>query len=164
MGIIFPVNDSQINTDRSTRKSQIAIEYAHRFVKNNPQSHVFWVYAASAARFDQAYKDIARKMKLPRVDDPDVDVCELVSDWLNEDDSGQWLMILDNADNPDLFFWPVDSEAPNQVSTTKKPLIDYLPRTLNSRQRSRINSNSARVKTFPVGLFGVLRMMALVSL
>jgi tetratricopeptide (TPR) repeat protein len=73
-------------------------------------------------------------MKLPRVDDPDVDVCELVSDWLNEDDSGQWLMILDNADNPGLFFWPVDSEAPNQASMTKKPLIDYLPRTLNSKQ------------------------------
>jgi nucleoside phosphorylase len=133
IGYYFSVNSSQINTNRSTRKSQIAIEYAYRFVKNNPQSHIFWVYAATAARFDQAYKDIARKMKLPRVDDPDVDMCELVSDWLNED-SGQWLMILDNADNPDLFFWAVDSEAPTQVSTTKKPLIDYLPRTLNSKQ------------------------------
>ena len=89
IGYYFPISNSQINTDRSTRKSQIAIEYAYRFVENNPQSHVFWVYAASAARFDQAYKDIARKMKLPRVDDPDVDVCELVSNWLSEDDSGQ---------------------------------------------------------------------------
>ena len=134
IGYYFSINNSQINTNRSTRKSQIAIEYAYRFVKNNPQSHVFWVYAASAARFDQAYKDIARKMKLPRVDDPDVDVSELVSGCLNEDDSGQWLMILDNADNRDLFFWPVDSEAPNQVGMTKKPLIDYLPRTLSSKQ------------------------------
>jgi nucleoside phosphorylase/Tfp pilus assembly protein PilF len=134
IGYYFSINNSQINTNRSIRKSQIAIEYAYRFVENNPQSHVFWVYAASAARFDQAYRDIARKMKLPRVNDPDVDVCELVSDWLNKEDSGQWLMILDNADNPDLFFWPVDSEAPTQVSMTKKPLIDYLPRTLNSKQ------------------------------
>jgi tetratricopeptide (TPR) repeat protein len=84
-------------------------------------------------------------MKLPRVDDPDVDVCELVSDWLSEDDSGQWLMILDNADNPDLFFWPVDSEAPNQVNMTKKPLIDYLPRTLNSKQSLVITSRNRQL-------------------
>ena len=84
-------------------------------------------------------------MKLPRVGDPDIDVCELVSDWLSEDDSGQWLMILDNADNPDLFFWPVDSEAPNQVSTTKKPLIDYLPRTLNSKQSLVITSRNRQL-------------------
>jgi tetratricopeptide (TPR) repeat protein len=145
IGYYFPISNSQINTDRRNRKSQIAIEYAYRFVKSNPQSHVFWVYAASVARFDQAYKDIARKMKLPRVDDPDVDVCELVSDWLSEDDSGQWLMILDNADNPDLFFWPVDSEAPNQVSMTKKPLIDYLPRTLNSKQSLVITSRNRQL-------------------
>ena len=145
IGYYFSVDNSQTNTDRSARKSQIAIEYAYRFVKNNPQSHVFWVYATSAARFDQAYKDIARKMKLPRVDDPDVDVCELVSDWLSEDDSGQWLIILDNADNPDLFFWPVDSEAPNQVSMTKKPLIDYLPRTLNSKQSLVITSRNRQL-------------------
>jgi hypothetical protein len=145
IGYYFPISNSQINTDRSNRKSQIAIEYAYRFVKNNPRSHVFWVYAASAARFDQAYKDIARKIKLPRVDDPDADVCELVSDWLSEDDSGQWLMILDNADNPDLFFWPVDSEASNPVGMTKKPLIDYLPRTLNSKQSLVITSRNRQL-------------------
>jgi hypothetical protein len=64
---------------------------------------VFWIYAANAARFDQAYRDIARKLKLPRVDDTDIDACELLSDWLNDDGSGPWLMILDNADNRDLF-------------------------------------------------------------
>ena len=78
--------------------------------------------------------EIARKMKTPRIDDPDVDVCELVSDWLNEDDSGQWLMILNNTDNPDLFFRPIDSKAPNQVSMTKKPLIDCLPKRLDSKR------------------------------
>ncbi len=73
-------------------------------------------------------------MEIPRVDDPDADVCELVSDWLNEDDSGEWLMILDNADNKDLFFWSGDSDRPNQVSLIKKPLVDYLPRRLNSKR------------------------------
>jgi tetratricopeptide (TPR) repeat protein len=121
------------HANRFGRKSQIAIEYAYRFHNENPQSHVFWVYAANAARFDQAYRDIARKLKLPRIDDPDVDVCKVVLDWLNEEDSGQWLLILDNADIPGLFFRPVGSEAPNQVNPTKA-LIDYLPRRLNSKR------------------------------
>jgi hypothetical protein len=64
-------------------------------------------------------------------------VCELVLDWLDEDESREWLMILDNADNSELFFQPVDSEEPDRVNTTlttKKPLIDYLPRKLDSKR------------------------------
>jgi hypothetical protein len=116
------------------RKSQIAIEYAYRYQTAHPQGHVFWVYAANAARFDQAYRDIGRKLKLPGIDNPEVDACELVSDWLNEDESGEWLMILDNADSSDLFFPPVDSDAASQVRTTKKPLISYLPKKLSSKR------------------------------
>jgi tetratricopeptide (TPR) repeat protein len=92
------------------------------------------VYAANAERFDQAYKDVARKMELPRADDPETDVCELVSDWLNGEDSGQWLMILDNADKSDLFLKPLDPKASNRVNVTKKPLIDYLPAKMNSKR------------------------------
>src|SRR6266536_2054732 len=121
---IFPQSIiSHKDADRESRKSQIVIEYAYRFFNSNPQGHVFWIYAANAARFDQAYKDIARRMKLPYIDDPDVDVCEYVSDWLDTKDSGQWLVVLDNADNPDLFFGA--SKASNQENPTKKPLINY---------------------------------------
>jgi hypothetical protein len=116
------------------RKSQIAIEYAYRFRNNNPKAHVFWVYAASAVRFYQSYEDIARKLKLPRVDDPDVDACELVSDWFNNDDNGHWLIILDNADDSDLFFPSTDFDTPfTQINVTKRPLVDYLPRRLDSQ-------------------------------
>jgi tetratricopeptide (TPR) repeat protein len=71
-------------------------------------------------------------MKLSCIDHPDVDICEFVSDWLNTEDSGQWLMVLDNADNSELFFRTF--EASNQETMTKKPLIDYLPRKLNSNR------------------------------
>ncbi|KAH0533863.1 hypothetical protein FGG08_007514 [Glutinoglossum americanum] len=128
-------------------KSQIAIEYAYRFHDNNPKAHVFWVYAASAGRFDQSYEDIARKLKLPLVDDPDVDVCELVSDWFNNHDNGHWLMILDNADNSDLFFPPTDFDTQftqfTQINVTKRPLVEYLPRRLDS-QRSLIVTTRSR--------------------
>src|SRR6266536_4519324 len=119
-----------------SRKSQIAIEYAYRFREHNPKCHVFWVYAANDARFGGAYKELARRLKLHRADDPDVDVCELVSDWLNndDDDDEQWLMILDNADNADLFFQPAKNNAARQARITKKPLINYLPKRLSSKR------------------------------
>ncbi|KAI9774253.1 MAG: hypothetical protein M1840_004147, partial [Geoglossum simile] len=124
-------------------KSQIAIEYAYRFRNNNPNAHVFWVYAASASRFNQSYKDVARKLKLPRVDDPDVDICELVSDWFNDDGNGHWLIILDNADNSELFFPSTDFDNSFvQVNATKRPLVNYLPRRLNSQHSLIVTTRS----------------------
>ncbi|KAH0565091.1 hypothetical protein GP486_001509 [Trichoglossum hirsutum] len=124
-------------------KSQIAIEYAYRYREKNPKAHVFWVYAASAGRFDQSYKGIARELKLPRVDDPDVDVCELVSDWFNNDDNGHWLIILDNADHSDIFFPSTDFDIPfTQINITKRPLVDYLPRRLNPQHSLIVTTRS----------------------
>ena len=121
-----------IDADRRVRKSQIAIEYAYRFRQHRPQSHVFWVCAASTTRFMQAYRDIAQTLRLPGYNDSRIDPCELVFKWLNGDDSGHWLMILDNADNADIFF---GSSTPSTTEArTSRPLINYLPRRLNSQR------------------------------
>jgi tetratricopeptide (TPR) repeat protein len=134
-----------LGADGIRRKSQIVIEYAYRYRDAYPEAHVFWVYAANAARFDQSYKNIARKLKLPRVDDPDVDVCELVSDWLNNNDDGEWLMILDNADNSDLFFSLTAVNPASERSATKKPLADYLPKRLTSKQSLLITTRNQQL-------------------
>lgn len=65
---------------------------------------MFWVHAATAEKFEQAYKSIATKLELPGCDDPKTDVLGLVSRWLGDVDNGRWLMILDNADDIDVFF------------------------------------------------------------
>ena len=127
------------------RKSQIAIEYAYRFRRSHPQSHVFWVYAMSSGTFVQAYHDIARKLQLPACDDPNTDVCELVSKWLDEED-GHWLMIVDNADKADLFFSSAESDiTPATVTGTQRPLIDYLPKIMNSQKSLLITTRSGPV-------------------
>jgi hypothetical protein len=41
------------------------------------------MYAAKDTRFTQAYRDVARKVQLPGWEDPQVDVCKLVCEWLN---------------------------------------------------------------------------------
>jgi tetratricopeptide (TPR) repeat protein len=127
------------------RKSQIAIEYAYRFKEKYPQKHVFWVFAANRSRFQQAYQDIAERLRLPGYDDPAADVCKLVLRWLAEEDT-QWLMIIDNADDPELFFPPESAEpASGDPSLSEYPLIKYLPTRLSASKLLLITTRSEKV-------------------
>lgn len=58
-------------TDLNKRKSQIAIEAAYRYKETKP-GLVFWVHASTMQRFDQGYREIARRF-LPPPDAKDVD-------------------------------------------------------------------------------------------
>jgi hypothetical protein len=93
-----------------SRKSQIAIEYAYRLRKEYPKTWIFWVHAGSSARIEQSYRAIAAAVKLPDVDESKTDILGLVFRWLESDDSGDWLMILDNADDASIFFSQRDAE------------------------------------------------------
>jgi tetratricopeptide (TPR) repeat protein len=91
------------------------------------------VYAANATRFVQVYRELARRLKLPSHEDTRVDTCKLVSDWLNDDDDAQWLFVLDNADDVDIFSHRagvVTSTA--ELDTAPRSLIDYLPKHLSA--------------------------------
>ncbi|KAL8697127.1 MAG: hypothetical protein Q9201_007291 [Fulgogasparrea decipioides] len=82
------------------RKSQLAIEYSYLVREEHPQRWVFWVFAGNVARFEEGYRTIADRVKLPRRDEPTADVVRLVSNWLGDEANGQWIMILDNVDDP----------------------------------------------------------------
>ena len=119
-------------------KSQLAIEYAYRYQTLHPQNHVFWISAASASSFLRAYRGIARDLKLPGFDDPQADQARLVLQWLKKDEN-QWLMILDNSDDTNLFFPRIGSgDATQSKDSLKedsiKPLIEYLPAKLSAQQ------------------------------
>jgi tetratricopeptide (TPR) repeat protein len=117
------------------RKSQIAIEYAYRVRDFAPQTSVFWVHASNAARFEKDYREIADKIKLPGRYDSSADVLRLVSEWLSDEKNGRSLMILDNADDDDVFFrFDGDTEQIMQadnVTSRKMPLASFLPQTPN---------------------------------
>ena len=144
-GVGYTCSQTLIDADTSVRKSQIAIEYAYRFQQTRPQSHVLWVYAASYTTFLQACHDIARSLKLPSCDEPGTDPCELVSKWLNEEDYS-WLMILDNADNAELFSPSVGSDSPPAtVTQPHRSLNDYLPSILNPQKSLLVTTRSRLV-------------------
>ncbi|KAI8168729.1 hypothetical protein K4K49_012692 [Colletotrichum sp. SAR 10_70] len=85
-------------------KSQIALAYAYWLKDIRPDISVFWVYSGNADRFRQAYVDIARECKIPGHDSPSVDILSLVKAWLQSKSHDPWLLIIDNADDPDVFF------------------------------------------------------------
>jgi len=63
------------------------------------------VHANTEADFLYSYRQIAQAAKIPRRDDPKVDILDLTSRWL--ENNGPWLMILDNNDDAQLFFKPL---------------------------------------------------------
>ena len=81
------------------RKSQIAIEYCYRFRDRHPGVGIFWVHVGTISRFKQVYESIADDLDLIRKNDPKVNMLQFVIDWLNDEDNGNLLMILDSADD-----------------------------------------------------------------
>ncbi|KAF5987527.1 kinesin light chain [Fusarium bulbicola] len=97
----------------------IAINFAYSIRDQDSDVNIFWVHASSRPRFEEAYRAMAERMKLPKRDEPRTDILSLVRDWLQNDESGPWLMILDNADDVSLFY-PKDAH--------ERPLASFLPK------------------------------------
>ena len=129
------------DTDVYYRKSQIAIEYAYRFRDQHPQCHVLWVYAVNETRFAQAYRDAADKVQLPGREDPQVDVCKLMCEWLNEMEDMPWLVILDNADNVANFL-PIEDEMVTERAANSVFMARYVPTKLSHSQCLLITTRS----------------------
>ena len=88
----------------SHRKTQIALQYAYWLHDACPDMSVFWVHASNADRFRQAYASIAQECCVPGYNDPKEDVLTLLKRWLEGKSRGRWLMVIDNADDMQLFF------------------------------------------------------------
>ncbi|KAJ5719220.1 hypothetical protein N7493_007675 [Penicillium malachiteum] len=114
-------------------KSQLAIECAYRIRSEWPATWVFWIHASNEARFEQSFRDIADRVKIPGRQDPKVNTYKLVENWLR-DENNKWICIIDNADDDKLISLPrttgneaSTNEPPN---TSTKPLLEYIPRSL----------------------------------
>ncbi|KAH9221738.1 hypothetical protein DL95DRAFT_421304 [Leptodontidium sp. 2 PMI_412] len=71
-------------------KTQIALECA------------FQLY--DRISFDSAFRDIGQQLKIHGLEDDKADVKRLVKARLSQESTGKWLMIVDNADNLELFY------------------------------------------------------------
>ncbi|KAK3935926.1 putative kinesin light chain [Diplogelasinospora grovesii] len=94
-------------------KTQIALEAAFQV---RGDCSVFWVPAVDATSFENAYRDIGRRLGIAGMDEDKADVKALVKAALSHESAGRWLLIVDNADDMELLF-----------SATGTGLSDYLP-------------------------------------
>lgn len=105
-------------------KSQLAIELAYRISKQRPNSWIFWIHAATQARVEEGFRDIADTVKLPGRDAPDANIPQLVHNWLSQNRNGRWTIVLDSADDNDTLCQARDD---GKV----KSLASYLPQSPN---------------------------------
>jgi tetratricopeptide (TPR) repeat protein len=102
-------------------KSQIAIEYAYLRRDRFPDHSIFWVHAASMVRFEQSYLEIATAAGLELQTGQTNENMLLVKRWLESEESGEWLLVVDNADDQSLFLRDRTAE------TTAPVLKDFIP-------------------------------------
>lgn len=89
---------------RDNSKSQIAIKYAYWLRGSDPDISIFWIYGGTTDRFRQAYENIAQHCWVVKNGGRDRDLLSVVAKWLAAESNGRWLMIVDNADDGEVFF------------------------------------------------------------
>ena len=104
-------------------KSALALECAYRAIARDANYLVFWVPAISRESFELAYRDIGVLLHLQGITDDNADVMQLVKNKLDSGSSGDWLIIVDNADNASVLL----SESDGGSKLCR--LSDYLPRS-----------------------------------
>jgi tetratricopeptide (TPR) repeat protein len=100
----------------------------------SPATWIFWVHAGTQARFEEGYRRIAEATKMDGWDDPKADVLRLVRSWLCDESNGRWVMVVDNADDADVFLSPPQgAQAANVAgpSQAAELLSDFLPQSPN---------------------------------
>jgi hypothetical protein len=81
---------------------------------------VFWVRASDTTSFDNAYRNIGQQLGVPGLEDDKADVKRLVKTRLSKENTGNWLMIVDNADDFETFYNDDDANRSSSMS-------EYLP-------------------------------------
>jgi len=80
-------------------KTQLAVEYAYRH--REEYQAVLWAHAETTESLTASYTEIARLLNLPQKDAQEQEgTVQAVKDWLSHQQN--WLLILDNADEPDV--------------------------------------------------------------
>jgi tetratricopeptide (TPR) repeat protein len=85
-------------------KTQIALELAYRAKETYHDCSVFWVPATNVESLQQAFENIGRQLGVPGLEDVSANVKNLVQRYLNQQSAGQWLLILDNVDEVDMWY------------------------------------------------------------
>ncbi|KAI5816870.1 hypothetical protein BZA77DRAFT_246013 [Pyronema omphalodes] len=97
-------------------KTQDVLSFVYEYQNKQP---VFWIHAGSIAQFDADCQKLASLAKIPGHDDTAQNPGLIVKKWLESPESGDWILVLDNADNM-LDFYPTASNNPESKERGSK--------------------------------------------
>ncbi|RAR09054.1 kinesin light chain 2 [Stemphylium lycopersici] len=97
-------------------KTQVALQFAFEVKEAQPEWSIFWVPAMSIESFEQACAEIVQMLHIPQSADKE-DAKELVKQYLSSAQARRWLLVVDNADDPNILFGSKKSGG----------IVDYLP-------------------------------------
>ncbi|RYO95239.1 hypothetical protein DL764_007724 [Monosporascus ibericus] len=107
-------------------KTQVALEAAYRIRDEHPACSVFWVPAVDSISFEKAYREIGKALGVQGLDDDKADVKSLVKAALSRESVGNWLLVVDNADDLKLLF--TDPVLTNYLPFSRKGSILFTTR------------------------------------
>jgi hypothetical protein len=102
-------------------KTQVVLEFAYRKREISPNCSIFWIPAVNPATFEQAYLQIGQLLQIHGITEENANVKQLVKSRLSQESSGEWLLILDNADDINVLY------KEGYGDNNSLALIDYLP-------------------------------------
>jgi len=102
-------------------KSRLALEIAHRIKSTRPTCSVFWIQATDVSTFETDCRQIGKLLQIPGLEDDKADIKSLVKQHLSHESAGEWLLVLDSADDAQV--WCRDEKR------TTSTLSEYLPRS-----------------------------------
>lgn len=131
-------------------KSAVAIELAYQIRDSDPHCAIYWVSAITVDRFQESYRQIAKCLQIPGIDDPERNMLVPVREKLSEQSQGKWLMIVDNVDDQSVLFTTL---------IENQRLYEYLPSNqfglvLFTTRNRQIAVDLARNNTFSLGNMG----------
>ncbi|CCX07754.1 Similar to Pc13g00620 [Penicillium chrysogenum Wisconsin 54-1255]; acc. no. XP_002558510 [Pyronema omphalodes CBS 100304] len=104
-------------------KTQDVLNFIYDYENQRP---VFWIHAGSVNQFEADCRKLGSLAKIPghRDDDTKQNIGLIVKQWLESPQSGEWILVIDNADNM-LDFYPDPNATESRESDTVSESIAH---------------------------------------
>jgi tetratricopeptide (TPR) repeat protein len=107
-------------------KTQIVLELLYRTKEKYTDCSVIWISAINMESLHRGYIDTAQQLGIPGSENEKADIKRLVKEYLSKATTGRWLLVLDNADDIDM--WTTTPRSELNADLKYQLLMDYLPK------------------------------------
>ncbi|EXJ56530.1 hypothetical protein A1O7_06874 [Cladophialophora yegresii CBS 114405] len=103
-------------------KMRLALEVACRAKTKRPSCSIIWLQGTDLASFERDCLKVAQLLMLPHIPAGKEDLKLILKQYFGSEKAGEWLLIIDHADDEQLWTSRQPSDGQSNV-----PLMDYVP-------------------------------------